>query len=80
MTYSSYELKYCERCGGLGLRRHHSGLPYCRGCEQMMQKFLVKPAPPVTSGQLSRTTQTLVAQLGPATPNVALAQEAAYAF
>ena len=43
MTYSTYELKYCERCGGLGLRRDKSGLPYCDDCEQMMQRFLVQP-------------------------------------
>jgi hypothetical protein len=43
MTYSSFELKYCERCGGLGLRRNHSGLSYCRQCVQMMQKFLLTP-------------------------------------
>ena len=40
MRYSSYELKYCERCGGLGLRRRTSELPYCCDCEQMMRAFL----------------------------------------
>jgi hypothetical protein len=43
MTYSAFELKYCERCGGLGMRRDHSGLPYCRSCAQMMQRFLIAP-------------------------------------
>ena len=55
MTYSSYELKYCERCGGLGLRRSKSGLPYCCDCEQILRAFLL--APPVataTPGQLRR--------------------------
>jgi hypothetical protein len=46
MRYSSYELKYCERCGGLGLRRRTSELPYCCDCEQMMRAFL----PPATTG------------------------------
>jgi len=27
-----YELKYCERCGSLGLRRVCSGETYCRPC------------------------------------------------
>ncbi len=55
MTYSTYELKYCERCGGLGLRRDKSGLPYCDDCEQMMQRFLVQPpSPPPGSGRLRR--------------------------
>jgi hypothetical protein len=36
MNYSSYELKYCERCGGLGLRRSDSVLPYCCDCEEIL--------------------------------------------
>ena len=52
MTYSSYELKYCERCGGLGLRRSKSGLPYCCDCEQIMRAFL--PAVATSPGQLRR--------------------------
>jgi hypothetical protein len=55
MTYSSYELKYCERCGGLGLRRSKSGLPYCCDCEQMLRAFLPgTPAAATTPGQLRR--------------------------
>ncbi len=27
------ELKYCERCGGLWLREHASGMAFCGGCE-----------------------------------------------
>ncbi len=48
MTYSRYELKYCECCGGLGLRRQDSGVPYCRDCEQMLQNLLITPGPPLT--------------------------------
>lgn len=44
MSYSSFELKYCERCGGLGLRRTHSGTSYCATCDQMMQNFLLRPS------------------------------------
>ena len=43
MTYDSFELKYCERCGGLGLRRSKSGLPYCSECEQIMRYFVLEP-------------------------------------
>jgi len=30
------ELKYCERCGGLWLRRIGSRNAYCHGCEHQM--------------------------------------------
>ncbi len=43
MRYSSYELKYCERCGGLGLRRSRTNAPYCCDCEQMLQAFQHAP-------------------------------------
>ncbi len=43
MTYSTLELKYCERCGGLGLRRDKLGLPYCADCEQMLARLLLQP-------------------------------------
>ena len=60
MRYSTYELKYCERCGGLGLRRNKSGLPYCCECEQMMRRFLPRPAAASASpGQLRRIVQRL---------------------
>jgi ribosomal protein L37AE/L43A len=36
MERTSYELKYCERCGSLGLRRVHSGETYCEPCGQML--------------------------------------------
>jgi hypothetical protein len=34
------ELKYCERCGSLGLRRPHSAELYCESCAELL-------APPV---------------------------------
>jgi Zn-finger nucleic acid-binding protein len=33
------ELKYCERCGGLWLRRTGDGCVYCAGCELAMAEF-----------------------------------------
>jgi len=80
MKYSSYELKYCERCGGLGLRRSNSRLPYCSECEHMMQHFSLKPTFHTGgSGQLRRIVFQLGARMlrqpGPAmrTPEVACA-------
>jgi hypothetical protein len=58
MTYNSYELKYCERCGGLGLRRSKSDSPYCCDCEQMMRSFLPElPATTTSRGQRRRIVQ-----------------------
>jgi len=31
-----YELKYCERCGSLRLRRSDSAETYCQPCEQAL--------------------------------------------
>jgi hypothetical protein len=39
MERTSYELKYCERCGSLGLRRVHSGETYCEPCGQMLINY-----------------------------------------
>lgn len=32
----TYELKYCERCGSLRLRRADSAETYCQPCEQVL--------------------------------------------
>ena len=37
------ELKYCERCGGLGLRRRDSGQIYCNACEEKMALMYKAP-------------------------------------
>ena len=37
------ELKYCERCGTLGLRREGSGRVYCGLCEQAMSEVYLAP-------------------------------------
>jgi hypothetical protein len=36
MPNVTYELKYCERCGSLGLRRSQSGETYCEPCGQIL--------------------------------------------
>jgi len=80
MTYSSYELKYCERCGGLGLRRRPSDLPYCSDCKQMMQHFLLRP--PVMEarpGQLQRIVHRLKPQAHIPVARATMAQEAVHA-
>ena len=40
MEGTSYELKYCERCGSLGLRRAKSAESYCRSCGQLVHDCL----------------------------------------
>ncbi len=37
-TYLKIELKYCERCGGLWLRRQGSQQVYCQPCCPEMAK------------------------------------------
>lgn len=41
----SVELKYCERCGNLGLRRQGSGRIYCRRCDGKMAETHLAPSP-----------------------------------
>jgi len=36
MQATSYQLKYCERCGSLRLRRAASAENYCQPCEQAL--------------------------------------------
>jgi hypothetical protein len=36
MQETTYELKYCERCGSLGLRRSQSLDSYCEACGQIL--------------------------------------------
>jgi len=33
------ELKYCERCGGLWLRRQGEDVVYCRGCLEHLTAY-----------------------------------------
>jgi hypothetical protein len=35
----TYELKYCERCGSLGLRRSQSAETYCEPCGRMLTNY-----------------------------------------
>jgi len=39
-VYVGLELKYCERCGGLWLRRRGSARVYCRGCFSIMAEIV----------------------------------------
>jgi ribosomal protein L37AE/L43A len=39
MQLATYELKYCERCGSLRLRRAESAETYCEPCGQMLANF-----------------------------------------
>jgi hypothetical protein len=39
MQNITYELKYCERCGSLGLRRSQSADNYCAPCGQILTTY-----------------------------------------
>jgi ribosomal protein L37AE/L43A len=41
MQSTAYELKYCERCGSLGVRRTNSAKTYCEPCGQSLSNFLL---------------------------------------
>lgn len=79
MRYSSYELKYCERCGGLGLRRNQSGSPYCCDCEQMLRTFLPHPPAAAKAGQLRRIVHRLQPRAVAPTGRTLVVQEATHA-
>ncbi len=38
------ELKYCERCGTLGLRHEASGQIYCTACAREMERVFLAPS------------------------------------
>jgi hypothetical protein len=38
-TFEQMELKYCERCGGLWLRRRGSERVYCEACVPKMEEL-----------------------------------------
>ncbi len=52
MQPTTYELKYCERCGALLLRRSQSGKTYCGPCQQALIHvfFPGNSAPPAHRG------------------------------
>lgn len=54
------ELKYCERCGGLLLRRSGEAVVYCGPCDMKLQEL-----PP--AGQ-SKRPDTMGARLSPVQP------------
>ncbi len=47
MSELSFELKYCERCGGLWLRPSGGGQTYCVACGRAMAEL---PAPSMKPG------------------------------
>jgi hypothetical protein len=54
MQEITYELKYCERCGSLGLRRSQSGETYCEPCGQLLTSYSL-PGDPGRRSFLRRT-------------------------
>ena len=45
VPHTAYELKYCERCGSLGLRRAQSGETYCEPCGQILIAYTLPGDP-----------------------------------
>ena len=39
MKRTTYVLKYCERCGALGVRRNDSAESYCGPCGQILVNY-----------------------------------------
>ena len=67
-----FQLKYCERCGGLWLRPDGAATPYCRNCERIMAALPVRarragrrnvPAPCVSAALALVLTVAGVARL-----------------
>ncbi len=44
-TLLSFQLKYCERCGGLWLRPDAAATPYCPVCEHFMAELPLRVRP-----------------------------------
>jgi len=44
MDMQHLEMKYCERCGTLGLRREGSGRIYCAACAHQMAQVFLAPS------------------------------------
>lgn len=42
-TFVGLELKYCEQCGGLWLRRRGSGECYCAACARFLEDIPPRP-------------------------------------
>jgi Zn-finger nucleic acid-binding protein len=52
------ELKYCERCGGLWLRRHIAEGAYCRSCAVILEDFpTARTLPPWRRRKAARQCQ-----------------------
>ena len=44
-TLAYFQLKYCERCGGLWLRPDGTATPYCPACERIMAALPLRARP-----------------------------------
>ncbi len=71
MELITYELKYCERCGSLGLRRCQSSENYCEPCGLILTNYVLRRAPerrPVFARNRKQTLLQLVlkGEAGPA--------------
>lgn len=44
MEMQHLEMKYCERCGTLGLRQEGSQQVYCAGCTREMARVFLAPS------------------------------------
>ncbi len=64
MQLSTYELKYCERCGSLRLRPAASAETYCEPCEQMLANYSLpnhaQRATPLLCKSPSKSSATLM--------------------
>lgn len=54
MESMTYELKYCERCGNLGVRRTGTQAEYCEPCRAALLRF--DPAPRAQSESKAKHT------------------------
>lgn len=69
MKQTTYELKYCERCGSLLLRRSHTPETYCKPCVRSLTSYSLpgrrirKPLP-VTPELLSLAMRSQAAAPG----------------
>jgi len=70
MEGTTLELKYCERCGALGLRRPQSTENYCESCARLLTKHAIslhrgRRLPHRRPDREMRPTVTLVKQALP---------------
>jgi ribosomal protein L37AE/L43A len=57
MPLIKFELKYCERCGSLRLRRADSRVTYCQSCTHLLDPTLLGASSALAGGLKSRVFQ-----------------------